>query len=397
MSLAKRLYGMLLWLYPAEHRRAYDQQMLQHARDLYRSARKQGRWQVAMLCFRLLIDGILNAGIEYLEVIRMAKDRYNPLPWWIVLLAAFPGLLTAFSRGAIALLTPVFNVLGFLYLALLVLWPAITWWRSRRFPIWALLPAGLLVWFLTYFGGSALASGLNLVLIPRFRWIGMEVGITILDVLLAIGLFIVLLRGRRLPLSFWLVAGLILIINLGAAARYSLDRFGVGRLLPGGLTYFSSSGIGPVDGLFLVAAGLFAARQHGGLAILFVIGGYSYMCMDSDYLWTLPDRSWPYITLYLSVLVFVYLGLVPILMLRAKTGLGRAAAVFIPVASFHLARLVLPKYLMSGVLSLPWGDTILTINVLLVVLLAWVLYSQPGTESSIEESAEGISASSSPT
>lgn len=381
MSPAEGLYRMLLWLYPSPHRREYEGQMLQHARDLYHSVQPQGRWQVAMLCLSLLEDGIYNAGIEHLEVLRMAKDRYTPFPWWIILLAAFPGLLAAFSRGAVAPLTPVFTVLGFIYLALLVIWPVVTWRRSHSFPVWALLPAGLVFWWLTYFGGIALAQGLNLLPIPRFRMVGMEVGIVILDVLLAIGLFIVLLRDRRLPLSFWLVAGLILIVNLGAAARYSLDRFGVGRLLPGILTYFSSSGIGPIDGLLLVAVGLVAVRQYGVLAILFVVGGYSYMCMDSDYLWTIPDRSWPFVTLYLTILVFVYLGLVPIFLLRAKTNLGRAAAVFIPIAAFHLTRLVLPKFLINGVLSLPWGDTILTVNVLLVLLLAWVLYSWDGLPS----------------
>jgi len=391
MSPAERMYRMLLWLYPATHRRDYAGQMLQHARDLYRSAQSRGRWQVALLCFRLLEDGVFNAGLEHLEVIRMMKKRFNPFPWWVILLAAFPGLLTAFTRGTIAPLNLVFTVLGFLYLALLVVWPAAAWWRSRRFPVWALLPAGLVFWWLTYFGGLALAQGINLLPIPRFWPIGMVVGITILDVLLATGLFIVLLRGRRLPLSFWLITGLILLVNLGAAAQYSLDRFGVGRLLPGILTYFTSSGIGPVDGLLLVAAGLLAARQHGALAILFVVGGYSYMCMDSDYLWTIPERSWPFVSHYLAILVFAYLGLVPLFLLRARTRLGRAAAVFIPVAVFHLARLVLPKFLISGVVSLPWGDTILSINVLLILLMAWVLYSwdgllsiQPVSESKIE-------------
>jgi len=42
MSLAERLYRMLLCLYPVERRRAYGGQMLQHARDLSRFARGKG-------------------------------------------------------------------------------------------------------------------------------------------------------------------------------------------------------------------------------------------------------------------------------------------------------------------------------------------------------------------
>jgi hypothetical protein len=43
MTWAEHLYRMLLWLYPKKHRQAYEQPMLQHARDLSRAARRQGR------------------------------------------------------------------------------------------------------------------------------------------------------------------------------------------------------------------------------------------------------------------------------------------------------------------------------------------------------------------
>ncbi|MEJ2599815.1 MAG: hypothetical protein P8Z00_15885 [Anaerolineales bacterium] len=198
MSLAERLYRMLLYLYPAGHRRAYGQSMLQHARDLNRFARGKGRRQAAWLYFRLLKDGVLNAAIEHLDVIGMALDRFKPLPWLTVLLAAFPGLLLALARLPYFPLDLLIVILGFLYLGILVLAPPIIWWRRRRFPVWTLLPAGTLVWFLTL-GEAPLVRELNLLIMPYFGRIKVESGITILNTLLALGLFVTVLRGRRLP------------------------------------------------------------------------------------------------------------------------------------------------------------------------------------------------------
>jgi hypothetical protein len=140
--------------------------------------------------------------------------------------------------------------------------------------------------------------------------------------------------------------------------------------------YLTLSGIGPTDGLLFVAAGLLAVRRHGVLAILVVIGGYAYMCFDSDYLWGSAIRDWPYIALYLIAITALYLVVTPVALLRARTSLGRAAAVFVPVAAFHLSRLIVPGLVIQGRLSLPWGDSVLSANVLLSLMLAWVLYSK---------------------
>lgn len=381
MSLAERLYRMLLSLYPAEHRQAYGQQMVQHARDLNRSARDQGRWQVILLNFRLLKDGILNAGIEQLEVIRMANTRFTPVPWLSVLLAALPGLLMALTRRTIVPLAPLLTILGYLYLGILLLAPPVIWWRRRRFPVWTLLPAGAVVWLLTFLGGQALANGINLLASPKFIWVQMESGTAFLNGLLALGLFVALLRGYRLPVSFWLITTVILLVNLIMAVFYSLDRYGGRLLLRGIFTYLSASGIGPIEGLLFVAAGLLAVRQHGTLAILVVVGGYSYICADSDYLWGSAIRDWPLLAPYLVVVTFLYLVVVPVALLRARTQLGRAAAVFVPVAIFHLARLTIPGLVTQPKFVLPLGDSVHSLNILLSLAMAWVLYSKISSSS----------------
>ena len=111
--------------------------MLQHARDLNRAARQRGRWQVAGLYLRLLSDGIVNAGIEHLEVIRMISNRFKPIPWISVLLASTPGILQALSRRHGLLPEPLLSILPICVsgLLLLLLLPVV-WWRKRRFPVW---------------------------------------------------------------------------------------------------------------------------------------------------------------------------------------------------------------------------------------------------------------------
>jgi hypothetical protein len=363
--------------------------MLQHARDLNRFARGKGRRQAAWLYFRLLKDGVLNAAIEHLDVIGMALDRFKPLPWLTVLLAAFPGLLLALARLPYFPLDLLIVILGFLYLGILVLAPPIIWWRRRRFPVWTLLPAGTLVWFLTL-GEAPLVRELNLLIMPYFGRIKVESGITILNTLLALGLFVTVLRGRRLPASFWLVTGVILFGYLLIAVIYTIDRYGSGWLLnPYGrpwlfnkvLLYFSATNLEPSLSLLIVAIGLLAARQHGVLAILFVVGGYSYLCLDTDYLSTLALRNWPLLAPYMEAMVFLYLVVVPVALLLAKNNLLRAAAVFVPIMVFHLARLIVPQLVAYGTFTLQWRDGLWVANVLLSLVLAWVLYSHLGNAS----------------
>ena len=113
MTLAERVYRLLLRLFPKEHRRAYAQPMLQHARDLGRDARGRGRWHVAMMSWHLSKDGLANAGIEHMEAIMLANKNFKPASWSIVLLTCIPGLLVAFSRRPAQLLDSWLPILGY--------------------------------------------------------------------------------------------------------------------------------------------------------------------------------------------------------------------------------------------------------------------------------------------
>ena len=128
------------------------------------------------------------------------------------------------------------------------------------------------------------------------------------------------------------------------------------------------------------------------MAILVVIGGYTYMFMDTDYLYGYPNRDWPGISAYLFSVSFVFLVVMPVALLRAKSVLGRAIAVFVPTILFLTAILVVPLLVLGEFSRMRPGDALLSLNVLLMLILAWILYRsydvsvKPETSSTLEES-----------
>ena len=372
MTLPEHLYRMLLWLYPSEHRLVYGEPMLLHARDMAHAVRKRGHWGTVVLCFRLLKDGLANAVLERLEGM-MENKPFKPVSWLYVLLAAFPGLLVTLSRRNVEALGPLLPALGYLYLALLVIGLPVIWWRERRFPVWGLLPAGVLVWMLALLLFHELP--IQILLLPILRLAARETWAIILILLLSVAFFVAFLRGRRLPVSFWLVLGVMVFGNLIFAILYSYSRYGV-VLFRAVVQYFTVPGIGPVDGLLLLAVGLFAARRQGLLAVLFVVGGYLYFVGDTDYIYgsLLWERTW--YPVYLYGLTALYLVAIPVALLRARTRIRRALALFVPLVAFHAARIAVPAIVLPRPFEMPWGEIVLSSNVLLIFIAAWILYDQ---------------------
>lgn len=373
MSLAEQIYRVLLWFYPKEHRQAYAESMLLHVRDMSHAAQQMGRWHTTRLCLRLLKDGIVNAVLEHREVIMMTDHRINPSPWLSVSLASFPGLLLGLGQWLETPFIPMLSILGYMYLGILLLALPLLWYRKRQFPEWALLPAGVLLWLLTYLIGTTIAEQINALGFFGSYWMNFA-GITVLSAVLATVVFAIVLRDHRAPRTFWLVLGIIVLGNLVLAALFSLSRGGVGQFIPGMIQYFTTSGVGPLDGLMIVAIGLLAARGHGSLAMLVVIGGYYYICADNDYLFGYPFLEWVWLPAYFAAMKMLYLVILPIGLLRARTHLSRALTVFIPLVAFHIIRLTVPSMVIQQKIELRPGSIILSINVVLNFVLAWVLY-----------------------
>ena len=178
-------------------------------------------------------------------------------------------------------------------------------------------------------------------------------------------------RARRLPVWTLLPLGLLvslLIFRLGTAVAPQAGPLGM--LLPLGVI------------ILLLAIGGVAARQHNVLALLVVIGGYVYMFTDNDTLWGSPYRDWPGLPFYLPAMIFLFFVLAPIGLLRTKTRLGQAIALFLPATIFLTARLAVPALVLGEAYTIRPGDVFISATVLLSLVAGWLLYGRVGSPTS---------------
>jgi hypothetical protein len=374
MTTAETLYRALLRLYPKEHRQAYCQDMLQHARDLELAAQERGRLTVTVLYLHLVGDGIVNAGKEHWSALRAAGGSFKPVPWPAVLVAAIPGLWLVLTRRHADVLGPALLVLRTVYIVLLLTVPPLVWLRTRRLPVWTLLPLGMIAWLLVQRLEIAVASAA----VPQDTQAAIWAVIAILMLALAAAIFAALLRGRRAPASAFIVIGLLLLGGLLLALLLSRTPPWSYRYLQRPMMYLAAALTGPATALLLVAIGLPAAQRHNVLAILVVIGGYGAMFLDSDYLWGSPYRDWPGLPLYLAGMIFLFFILAPVGLLRAKTRLGQAIALFVPAAIFLTARIAVPALVLGPAVKTRPGDVLGSVTILLSLILGWLLYGHFG-------------------
>lgn len=371
MTPAEKLYRRLLRLYPVEHRRMYGAPMLQHARDLERATRPLGRWPLYQLYLRLCGDGLRNAAVEQLEAL-MTNNRFTPASWLTVLLALAPGLLLLVSSAYI--LQPgtqwVHIVARLAYLAVLLV-GLVFWALRRQFPAWALLPAGFLAWFAVYLAGTFVAQQWNTFGLLQPFSNAIESGIFLLQALVTIVLFAVLLRGRRVPWLAWLAVAAIVVAYFFSAQDY-LKNWPYLSPATQVVQFLTVAGFVPVEGFMLTGLGLLAVRRHGMRALLVFVGGFVYMLMDSDYYSGPNFNQWPGFPAFAASLVFLFLVILPLGVLRARSRLQLALSVFIPFGIFHFAREAVPNLVLHGQLTASWPALI----PLFFLALAWALYDQ---------------------
>ncbi|MFO7664402.1 MAG: hypothetical protein R6X18_17665 [Chloroflexota bacterium] len=300
------------------------------------------------------------------------RETYDAVPWWSVLLAVVPGVWLALSRRTADELGLLLGIIGWAYLAILAIALPALWYRTRRFPVWALLPAGVLAWFALYL----LATGISSLAAPFSPFKALEVDIVLIQGLVAAVLLIVLLGGRRLPVAVWGLIALLFAVNLLVILFVIYPT----RQLPisDPIQLITVLG-GPVEGLMLLAVGLLAVRSHKVLALLVVLGGYGYLLSDTDYLFGYSLRNWSGLTPYLIAMVILYMVVTPVGFMRARSRLSRALALFVPVTAFAALRLVVP-WLVVGSSVRTWpGDVLISVNLILVLATGWLMYDHLGT------------------
>ena len=165
IELSKRFYRLLLYLYPKAYRATYEMEMLHVFTDQCRGAYKErGPLGILLLWPRILIDVIVTVTTEHLtdphakfgllEVIPNA-----PLPWKGVLLVLIPGLIFFVSQVEQVTSNKDWFFFAYYRAAYFLILPVLlVWVFTRRFPVWGLIPFGLLYGTLRNYNPSFLIS-----------------------------------------------------------------------------------------------------------------------------------------------------------------------------------------------------------------------------------------------
>jgi hypothetical protein len=148
---SRRVYAWLLGLYPREYSAEYGESMLQVFTDQCRAAHQENRpFGLFTLWVRTFFDLGKTAIHEHLTsphakqgLLEAAPGK--PLPWKGVAVLLIPGLI--FLVGQISQLTDTgwFWILTSKASYFLMIPVMLVWWKAKKFPVWGLVPLGLLV------------------------------------------------------------------------------------------------------------------------------------------------------------------------------------------------------------------------------------------------------------
>jgi hypothetical protein len=365
IALSQHLYGWLLRLYPQAHRTAYASEMFHVFTDQCREAyARRGRLAMLSLWWRTLMDVGVTAVREHLSDPQARVGLLDPmpnapLPWKGVLLVSIPGLI--FFVGQIEQVTSGNDwfFLAFYRAGYFLILPVLlVWVLARRFPIWGLIPLGLLYETLWAYGRRVQVGDLFFVAdilkgAGGFSIYAQYVPIVLICIVSLAAL--VWRHARRGQISRgarkWLgLYGLLVFLQLvalqmaGEVYRYMGRQ---GQYMPPAdpkeylfqtlLWYLYDS----LPFLLLVFIGMFFARRHGGLTFLLLLGYLLPTIVFGRYsIWNDP------LPLYLiSLAVVAYRFLValvaPVWLVRAASLPGRQRAAAIPVAMAIVSQIFL--------------------------------------------------------
>ncbi len=299
IDLSRRVYARLLKLYPSEHRREYGPSMLQVFTDQCREAwRVGGGGGLVAVWLRSLADLVVSSVREQLASPRAAWGLLEavpnaPLPWKGVALVLIPGSIFLVAQigqltGQPWFLLMVYRAGYFLILPVLLIWAV-----TRRFPIWGLIPLGVLFNTAWYYGARLQNLGLDgsnpisSRLMIFMRGIQPSEKIVMVIGLLAFMTLFIWIAARRghftsgsrvwMGINLFLIAaimvqqylGEIWIFNhykiIGMDLHYPFLQSWIARRAP--YDFYNHSGF-----LVMILAGALLIRKYGRLALLLPLG-----------------------------------------------------------------------------------------------------------------------------
>jgi hypothetical protein len=297
ISRSRSLYALLLKLYPREHRAGYAVPMLQVFTDQCREAfTARGGLGIILLWLRTLPDLGRSALLEHVTSPTAAWGLMEPvpgapLPWKGVLLVLLPGLVYLVSQIAQLTGQPWYMTVYYRAAFFLILPPLAVWILTRRFPLWGLIPVGLLfrllqdmTYQIIYLSPFVRSSDkfINSVL-TALKTVK-------LNTLIVAGFFTACLlllawrylRREKLTRKFWLWTGLYILISLMSTAislnwvvpyftdaRYAFIQNNAWNMFWDSIGYnaFTFSAL-----LLLIFLGTLFTRRHGIYTILILVG-----------------------------------------------------------------------------------------------------------------------------
>ncbi len=354
VASSQRLYRWLLQLYPQEYRANYELEMFRLFTDQCQEAYKQrGRLGILSLWLRTLVDVGVSAIREHLsdpnsKVGLLEAAPNAPLPWKGVLLVLIPGLIFFASQVEQVTSGNDWFFLAFYRAGYFLILPVLlVWLLARRFPVWGLIPLGLL--YRTVWGYSQHFNLGRLPFIGHFFAndivvvFGQEICVCDVNYFLIVLVCIVLLtvlirhdlRHGQIPSNAWRWLGLygLLVVLSIAGELYSYlswvgsDGITLVMILEPILSNLNQS----LPFLLLIFIGTLFAPRQGGLAFLVLLGYLLPIIVFGRYG---NDQVIPFYMVSLAVLLYrFFVALVaPVWLVRAVSVSGRQRAAAIPVA-----------------------------------------------------------------
>jgi hypothetical protein len=348
IEISRRVYAHLLYLYPQEHRLEYGPLMLQAFADQCLAASRAGAWGLVALWFRTLADLGISALREQVASPRtswglLESVPNEPLPWKGVALVLVPGLV--FFVAQVGQLTGQTWFLLMVYRAgyFLIIPVLLTWFFTRKFPIWGLIPLGLFFNTAWDFGYRLQVQALDPYNPAWQRLMGLVYNTPSVEKIVMVaglsGLMILLvwLAARRGGISrgawIWIGINILLVASKLAytylseiqwyaqLSDYYMDKGSFIASLIGHLPYdfYSSAGF-----LFLILLGTLLVRKYGRLTLLLPLGYLLPTILVGSY----PDQTPNLFWICAAVLVYRLLIAVaaPVWIVRSASDHGQKRA-----------------------------------------------------------------------